>query len=419
MNKKYTDEEITFVKENYKKLTVKQLAEKLNKSTYNISTILSELGLKKQVHKPWNKEEIEFLKKNYMSMTNTEIAKRLNRSLNSISARMDQLGLVCAKSWTKEDEKFLINHFMDMTHKEIGKILNRTEGAVRAKCFDLNLYKKEEPWTDEEINFLKKHYMEMSSKELSKIMNRTENAIHLQGSRMGIKKYPYFCDYNYFDDINTEEKAYWLGFMAADGWISKREENNSAAVGIELQYRDIKHLKKFNKSINGNYKITDRWKTCDISKNKHKQNHMCVIRIYSITMFNSLVRKGFSPQKSYDYKIPYVQDDLIRHFLRGYFDGDGCFCFTNKSFNLRFLTAAPNLHNDVYNILINAGVKVSQYQSSNELGTIMYYNVIYGLEDKIKLLDYMYEDCNIYLDRKFKKYLKVKEKYSSTKGLAA
>lgn len=413
----YSSEDLDYIKDNYAIQTVKQIAEYLGKTESSIYNAIRKLGLAKQKHKSWSVEENDFLKENYLAMTNTELAKKLNRTFNSVSAQMDRLGLVRNKPWSFEDEQYLIDNFKNMSHKELGAVLGRTEEAVRAKCFDMDLYKKEIPWSEFELDFLTKYYKEMSNKEISRVLNRTESAIHLQASRMGIKKYPYFCDYHYFDEIDTEEKAYWLGFLAADGWISKNEKTNSGVVGIELQYSDNNHLKKFNKSISGNYQITDRWKTSPVHPDK--KNHICVIRIFSITMYDTLYNIGFSNNKSFDFEIPELRKDLIRHFIRGYFDGDGCFTLTNKSFSISFITASEKLNNSIIEILNQENIHISEFDYVNDHGTKMFRPSIYPIQDKMDFLNYIYKDCNIYLDRKYKKYLKAKEKYNATNGLAA
>jgi predicted transcriptional regulator len=415
----YTQEELEYIKENYNKMTVKEIAEKLNKSVGSISNATRKMGLIKQLHKPWTLYEIEYLKNNYIQKTSEEIGEYLNRSTQSVNAERDRLGLIRNEPWTSEDIDYLINNFESMSHAEIGHALNRTEQADRAKCFDLNLFKKELPWSDYEINFIKDYYMEMKTSDISKILNRTNSAIELKASRMGLKKYPYMCDYHYFDDIDMEEKAYWLGFLTADGWINKNDKNNAGVTGVELQYGDINHLKKFNKSIGGNYQITDRWKSCAISsKDKEKKYHLCCIRIFSLTMYNSLVNQGFTKDKSYDYHIPYLRADLIKHYIRGYFDGDGCLCFTNKSFCINFTTASQMLNNDVANILKSKGFNFSESSYISEFGTVIYRIDINKQQDKINFLDWIYKDANIYLDRKYKKYLKVKNKYTDTQSLA-
>ena len=415
----YTNEQIEYITENYNNMTVKEIAIALNKSEGSVSNAARKLGLLKQSHKPWSNEEIEYLKNNYIQKTSEEIAKYLGRTVHSINAERDRLNLIRNENWKNEEINFLKNNFHSMTHEEIGKVLNRTTQAITAKCFDLDLYKKELPWTDEDLEFVKNNFMEMKTSDIAKILNRTPSAIEIKAHRMGLKKYPYTCDYHYFDEIDTEEKAYWLGFLTADGWINKREDNNAGVTGIELQYGDINHLKKFNKSIGGNYQITDRWRTCSLSKDKTKKYHMCCIRIFSITMYNSLVKLGFTNNKSFDFYIPKLEDKLIKHYIRGYFDGDGCLCFTNQSFHITFVTASKQLNNDIAIILKHNNFNFVEDKYINNFNTVMYRIDICRNKDKIDFLDWIYQDATIYLDRKYKKYLKVKEKTEHNVSLAS
>lgn len=404
----YTQEELEYIKDNYDNMSANELAAKLNKSIGSINNATRKMWLIKQPHKQWTNEEIQYLKSNYINKTSNEIAEYLHRTIQSVDTERDKLGLVRNEAWSKEEVDYIVENFKSMTHKDMGENINRTEGAVRAKCFDLGLYKKEVPWKDWEIEFVRQNYMEMTTSEISKRLNRSENAIQLQASRMGLKKYPYTCDYHYFDEINTEEKAYWLGFLTADGWISKNDKSNVGVTGIELQYGDINHLKKFNKSIKGNYQITDRWRTCSISTYPNKKNHMCIIRIFSLTMYNSLVEKGFTKDKSYDCYIPHLRQDLVRHYMRGYFDGDGCFTFINKSLHINFVTASKMLNDDIIKILETENFNYTKSMFSTEFDTTMYKIHICTQEDQVRFLDWIYKDCSIYLDRKYKKYLKVK-----------
>lgn len=411
MVKNYTNEEIQYIKDNFSNMTIQQIANTLNKEKSSVYNVARKLGLKKQQHNKWTDEEIDFLKINYINMTSEEISCHINHSIDAINTMRDKLKLIRNNAWSEYEIKFLKDNFESTLFCELSKILGRTEGAIRAKCFDLNLFKNS-PWTDDELDFVKENYMEMKTSDISKKLNRTMNAIELKAARMGLKKYPYTCDYHYFDNIDTEEKAYWLGFLTADGWINQSKKTNASVTGIELQYGDIEHLRKFNKSICGNYKITDRWKSCGLShRNKEKKYHMCCIRIFSLTMYNTLKNIGFSNDKSYDFHIPDLPTNLIRHYIRGYFDGDGCLCFTNKSFSISFTTASHILCNDLLGILDTISINTSTRVFVNEYGTTMYRPEIYKINDKIKFLDWIYQDCNIYLDRKYKKYLKVKNRY--------
>ena len=417
--KNYSENELKYIQENYMNKTNKEIADYLHKSINSIKYVANKLGLLKQPHKPWTKDDDQYLIDHYIDLTSEQIAQYLGRTVNSINARRDDLKLIRHENWTNEEISYIKENYLEMTHSEMGNHLGRSEGAIRAKCFDLNLYKKEVPWEDWELEFVRNNCMTMTRREISEYLNRSPNAIQVKAARMGFKKYPYYCNYHYFDEIDTEEKAYWLGFITADGWISKNDIGNAGVIGIELQHNDINHLRKFNKSINGNYKITDRWRTCPISANPDKLNHMCMIRIFSIAMYDSLEKLGFSNNKSYDFFIPNMRNDLVRHYLRGYFDGDGCFCLSNKSFGVGFITASMSLKDGIINICKNANIEVHDYSYVNEYKTIMYTPQATKNSEKIKLLDYMYKDATIYLDRKYKKYLKAKAKYSAIDGLAA
>lgn len=313
------------------------------------------------------------------------------------------------KRWTASEIEFLKNNYEKMLYSKIAEKLNRSEGSIRAKCHDLGLVQKD-AWSEDDVAFLKEHYYAMDNSELSKQLNRTENSIHLKASKLGLKKYPYHCDYDFFHCIDTEEKAYWLGFLTADGWASKNSKTNSGVVGLELQHSDIDHLKKFNKSLHGNYQIIDVWKPCGvIGRDPNKKSHMAMLRIFSTTMCNDLEQYGFLDDKTKNIKMPDLQRELIPHYLRGFFDGDGCFGYTKKSFGVSFLSASSVLIESIKTILDNENITSSIVYFQSEYGTNMCRLYVYRKQDKIKLLDYMYSNANIYLDRKFQKYLQVKK----------
>lgn len=417
--KTLTDEQVDYIVKNYKNMTIKELSISLGKSESTISHATRRLGLIKQVHKEWTSEDIEYLRNNYDQKTSEEIAKVLNRTVHSINSECDRLGLIRNEKWSEEELRYIKDNFQKMTHEEIGKVLNRTTKAITAKCFDLNLYKKEFPWTIEEEEFVKQNYFEMKTAEIAKILNRTTNAIELRAHKFGLKKSPYSCNYHYFDNIDTEEKAYWLGFLTADGWISINTKANAGVTGIELQYGDIEHLRKFNKSISGNYKITDRWKFCPLSKYKDKKNHTCLVRIFSLSMYQSLVRLGFSDNKTYNCHIPKIKDELLRHYIRGYFDGDGCFSFGEKTFSVRFCMASENLKKDLLYILEGRNYSIYKYEYISQYDTQTYSFELSTTHDKVDFLNWIYKDSTIYLNRKYYKYLQVIEKYSEPNNCLA
>ena len=84
---------------------------------------------------------------------------------------------------------------------------------------------------------------------ITKVFN--ENNFIRRTNKVNSRKY--YLNDNYFEIIDSAEKAYWVGFIAADGYISKRESGSSNRLGITLSEKDIEHLYKFNKCLNSTY----------------------------------------------------------------------------------------------------------------------------------------------------------------------
>lgn len=114
---------------------------------------------------------------------------------------------------------------------------------------------------------------------------------------------------NYFDTIDTEHKAYWLGFIFADGCVNRNQ------LSIEIHEKDKELLEQFKKDLNINSKISIR----------HRKNTtVCCIRVNSKHLCETLAEYGIVPNKTKITKhLPKVDNQLLPHFLRGLIDGDG------------------------------------------------------------------------------------------------
>jgi hypothetical protein len=121
---------------------------------------------------------------------------------------------------------------------------------------------------------------------------------------------------NYFEKIDTEEKAYWLGFIAADGYVS----HENSRLTITLSSIDKDHLIKFQKALETDNPIRDFIKKSPASGKPCPQS---IIGISSRKMITDLERLGIIQKKSLVLKPPLLSDEMILPFIRGYFDGDG------------------------------------------------------------------------------------------------
>ena len=222
--------------------------------------------------------------------------------------------------------------------------------------------------------------------------------IELHKRRLMRKKKDNSFDENYFDKINNSEKAYWLGFIYADGCVL----NKVNCVEIDLKASDIEHLKKFKKCIN--FKGEIKLKTNAL---KDKTYEACRIRLFSSKLKHDLIKHGCTPKKSLTRKYPLINKKYNKDFIRGYFDGDGsvysymrkdCIkptCALSIIGTLDFLTT-------VQKILIRES-GVNEVKLYNDKVTVWEYKKAFN--EALKVLHYLYDDSSVYLDRKFKKFM--------------
>lgn len=209
-----------------------------------------------------------------------------------------------------------------------------------------------------------------------------------------------------FDKIDTEEKAYWLGFIFADGSIGSTplQENKKSVYTFELSLKgdDFEHLNKFNAFVGykgNNVKISD-------SKCNEKIFKRCRWQIANKHLWNTLNNLGCTPCKSLTLEFPnesiFESRDLIKHFIRGYFDGDGC--FTRHIHNTIVTPAISILGTPEFLSKIKEIIPCHSNYRHDKRHTKQTIILEFSKEESIKFINYLYEDANIYLDRKYKLY---------------
>lgn len=128
---------------------------------------------------------------------------------------------------------------------------------------------------------------------------------------------------NFFEKIDTEAKAYFLGLMYADGNVSTPKIGQKR-MNINLHYQDKHILDTFKKYLNHNKPLTYRKPNNKIFNIKAQY----VLRLSSNKLCDDLIQHGCIPNKTFSLNWPQdISNNLIRHFIRGLFDGDGCITF--------------------------------------------------------------------------------------------
>lgn len=218
---------------------------------------------------------------------------------------------------------------------------------------------------------------------------------------------------NYFSNIDSNEKSYFLGLMYADGWIA-----SDAIAGINLKSEDAEILEKMSKCIYLNEK------PLKALKNKiGKPQSLLTLNSRSVVM--DLKRLGCVPAKSLILDFPSIKQVPITHlshFLRGYFDGDGSiYLRKNNTISLSIVTSL-SFGKGLANLLLTKDIRFHT-ETINTSGTTVFR--ISGNTQALKFLNYIYNHHKgLYLTRKFNRYrdyvsfLSGREKgYTSTKIL--
>lgn len=226
-------------------------------------------------------------------------------------------------------------------------------------------------------------------------VSRSRFSQYLRKEGIEIKALPHKIkfDNTVFKKIDTEEKAYWLGFLYADGCVG--ENRNQVELG--LSEKDKTHVYKFRDFIKSTHKISLR-------NNKLGNSYRIIVE--DVNMHKDLINLGCTPRKSLTLKFPtedQVPKYLLSHFIRGYFDGDGGFTNTDKTLCINILGTKEfleGLKNEVF-ILNNKKIYPMSYKCNNKNT----YRIQFGSRKDIKIfLDYIYKNSNINLDRKYEKY---------------
>lgn len=209
----------------------------------------------------------------------------------------------------------------------------------------------------------------------------------------------YKLNEHYFDLIDTPEKAYWLGFIYADGYI----DSERSCVKLETSANDIIVVKRLRRAVGSDAKIEFRTDKRGIES--------CCLRLYSSHMIKSLESLGCIQNKSAVIRFP--TDDIVPanlkwHFIRGYLDGDGSiWSYQDRVYHV---TICGNEHfcNELMQFCNEHGI--GGYVRRAHKNDVWYRQYEIGGNLQVqRFLDMVYADSGKYLERKHARYIKLKQ----------
>lgn len=224
----------------------------------------------------------------------------------------------------------------------------------------------------------------------SAVIRREMNSLNLLPN---YKKVNRNMSEDFFEVIDTEEKAYQVGLLFTDG--SVRKYKNSKQIRISLQAQDLEMIQKIYQILNLD---------CAIQEDKRIGKEMYTLEITSEKMFDDLTKLGIIPNKTYEAKqLPIINEKYYTSFLRGLFDGDGILSY-KENYNdcsIGFCSYSEEI------------VREFQEKIDKRINKINSNKIFYGScwrcswrgrRQILKILSLLYDDANIYLNRKYQKY---------------
>mgnify|MGYP000987500937 CR=1 FL=1 len=203
----------------------------------------------------------------------------------------------------------------------------------------------------------------------------------------------------FFHNIDTHEKAYWLGILFSDGYTDGNR--------VELCIKDKEHVEKFKRALQSSHTVSEK-KIVD--KNG---NHFTAWRIsfHDKQLASDLCSLGCVPNKSLILKLPVLPEPLLSSFFRGFYDGDGSVTYyeDKSALNLQITSGSEMVLEQIAWYLRgkleldSIVIEDSRSETTKKLH-------ISSTDGACKFLDYIYQHSNesSRLDRKHEIYMQFK-----------
>lgn len=260
-------------------------------------------------------------------------------------------------------------------------------------------------WTEEQKNDIKYLYEQegWTIKQIEKKYHSGHGNISKILDELGVKKKRNLSKNrllkeDYFEDINSSEKAYFLGLLFADGSIVlDKSDQRTPSLSLELVETDLNILLKLKKELKSDAKLS-------YNKRKNRENGTYTFSLRNQKIIDDLKKWNIIPNKTYQVQEICLPKDYEKDFLRGFIDGDGSLYFSNSSFHINICGHNENIIkqiSDYANILIDKS-RSNKIQCSNNV-----YKYTWNGNDAIKLAKILYNKDCLAIERKKKIVLEV------------
>src|SRR3989338_1457022 len=289
------------------------------------------------------------------------------------------------------------NNYLDIArHNKVGK------STIQRALHHFKLTSPSKPWSKQEISTLKNIYGS-ERRFRTYFPNRKMSSIYHKANRLGLRSHikprKYAIDEDFFTRWDSE-MAYVLGWMFSDGNVS----SDKRTFAIKLSALDSNILVKIRKALKSESPLMTLTQKLPSGKGYRKY---VLLRINSYPMCEDLIALGCVPKKTHKFSIPTMPRNLLKHFVRGYFDGDGSISFNKPNIiKIRFVSGSEKFIMNLAKVFTNElGIPINNKTMKN-----FWQSDYYG-DNARKICEWMYRDCgDFFLKRKRLRFIKHVEK---------
>lgn len=324
-----------------------------------------------------------------------------------VCLRFNKIGEISIKKkYIFEKEKFIKEYDKLKSSRKMAKLYGCDKGTILKYAKSIG-YKRKNYLTDEDKEEIVRQYETKTSSELAEFYGVTRGQITkvwYDNNLIGKERHSYPFNFNYFNTIDSSDKAYFLGLLASDGNVLKKEGDfRQAIISLTLKEYDKMILEVFKFYIQSEKPLHFELKKGE------RNSYVCKMELVSDKTANDLKKYNIVPQKTYKYEIVDLGKEYMSHFFRGYFDGDGSISCTKNmfhtpsSYNINIAGYVHNLEKMQEYLYKNAEIDsriildTREYKYNLPFGNLSFVNI----ENKYKFLEYIYKDKNnTYIHRK-------------------
>lgn len=281
----------------------------------------------------WTKEEEQVIETEYKKGTSySKIGIMLGKAKDTVQKKAIRMGFSeRTPQWTlREVEQLQVLYKTGLDLSKIAETLCRSIPSVAMKCSNLGLSERLTYWTEKDIEILKSEYVKRtSSRKIASMLNKDIFSIRTKANELKIT-HPrlYEVNHNYFEIINSQKKAYWLGWLITDGYI----RSDSRRIVLKLAAKDIDVLEDLKHDLQADYPINYERPRKTIYKGiRVNGTGAYYLAMTSEKMKNDLAKYGVIPNKTYICKFPHnLKEEYYPGFVAGAISGDGSISIYKK-----------------------------------------------------------------------------------------